>query len=153
MTTKVSVGLCRKRGLRDFGSVGASCNIEIELGDPALDGDPEAFRQRVRRAYAACRESVEDELSRDESGSAVSSSRPSENGPDSQHGSSGRNGQSRGATQSQVRAIKGIAARNRIDLGPLIGRFGVGSADELSISQASSLIDELTGKPSEIASS
>jgi len=50
------------------------------------------------------------------------------------------------ATASQVKAIRAIAARRKIDLvGMLRERFGLTTADELGIRQASNLIDELKG--------
>ena len=50
----------------------------------------------------------------------------------------------RPATASQVKAIRAIAARRKIDLvGLLRERFGLTTADELGIRQASTLIDEL----------
>lgn len=50
----------------------------------------------------------------------------------------------RPATASQVKAIRAIASRRRIDLvGLLRERFGLQTADELGIRQASDLIDEL----------
>ena len=50
----------------------------------------------------------------------------------------------RPATASQVKAIRAIASRRRIDLvGLLQERFGLQTADELGIRQASELIDEL----------
>ena len=50
----------------------------------------------------------------------------------------------RPATASQVKAIRAIAARRKIDLvGLLRERFGLTTADERGIRQASALIDEL----------
>ena len=50
----------------------------------------------------------------------------------------------RPATVSQVKAIRAIASRRKIDLvGLLRERFGLQTADELGIRQASDLIDEL----------
>ena len=50
----------------------------------------------------------------------------------------------RPATASQVKAIRAIAARRKVDLvGLLRERFGLTTADELGIRQASNLIDEL----------
>jgi hypothetical protein len=50
----------------------------------------------------------------------------------------------RPATASQVKAIRAIASRRRIDLvGLLRERFGLQTADELGIRDASNLIDEL----------
>jgi hypothetical protein len=50
----------------------------------------------------------------------------------------------RPATASQVRAIRAICSRRKIDLVSLLrDRFGLQKADELGIRQASTLIDEL----------
>ena len=50
----------------------------------------------------------------------------------------------RPATASQVKAIRAICARRKIDLvGLLREKFGLTTADELGIRQASNLIDEL----------
>ena len=50
----------------------------------------------------------------------------------------------RPATSSQIKAIRAIAARRRIDLVALLReRFGLQTADSLGIRQASDLIDEL----------
>ncbi len=52
----------------------------------------------------------------------------------------------RPATASQVKAIRAIAARRKIDLVAVLReRFGLTTADELGIRQASNLIDELKG--------
>ena len=52
----------------------------------------------------------------------------------------------RPATVSQVRALRAICARRKFDLvGLLRDRFGLTTADELGIRQASNLIDELKG--------
>lgn len=151
MPTTVSIGLSKKAGLPDYGSIGASCNVELELDGQILDGDLTRFRQHVQRAYAACREAVEDELARQE----PSSAQPQVNG-NGHHGNgngyaTGANGSrqsnGRGATQSQVRAINAIANRNRIDLAPYLQQHGVQALAELSIRDASSLIDELKGQP------
>ncbi len=156
MPTKVSLGLSKKTGLPDYGSVGASCHVELELDGQVLDGDQERFRQHVRRAYSACQSAVEEELSRARSDSAQARppARDNPNGArlhdgqgNGQRESARTNGQrpsnGRTATQSQLRAIRAIASRQRLDLGPLLDRFGVRAADDLSIRQASELIDQL----------
>ena len=61
MPLKLNVGLQKKLGLPDYGSIGATCHVEIELSASALD-DPEGFRRQVRGAYAACTRAVEEEL-------------------------------------------------------------------------------------------
>jgi hypothetical protein len=148
MPTKVSVGLSKKQGRPDYGSIGASCHVELELDGQILDGDLERFRQHVRRAYVACRETIEDELTRDLSTNAAPN-RLNGNGHSATNGNGNNHGQSNGrsVTQSQARAIKAIAGRNRIDLAPMLDRLGVRNVEDLSISDASSLIDELKSQP------
>jgi hypothetical protein len=46
------------------GSLGASCNVEVELDQALLFDDVEAFQERVTSAYAACRQAVAQELDR-----------------------------------------------------------------------------------------
>ncbi len=144
MGIKVNVGLAKKVGQPDYGSFGATCNVEFELDGGFDNGSSEHFQNAVRRAYLACRQSVESEIATTQSGAT---------GPGGQHAepanrvashTNGSNGHVRNATSSQVRAIFAIANRNRVDLPSLLGsRFGVSRPDDLSIGDASSLIDEL----------
>ena len=51
---KLSVSTSKKIGLPDYGSLGASCGVELELDPRLLDRDLAAFHDRVRQAYVAC---------------------------------------------------------------------------------------------------
>lgn len=153
MPLKLSVGLQKKVGQPDYGSLGASCHVEIELDGSLLQNDPQSFQQRASQAFVACRQAVSDELARNQSnGTGNGHSQPANgsapgngtaNGNAAQN-SSGGNG--RPATASQVRAIKAIAGRQRLDLPQLLGnRFRINKPEDLSLSDASALIDELKG--------
>lgn len=121
---KLNVGSNRKVGLPDYGSAGASCNLEVEL-EAGLFHDLDGLHKVIKRAYAACNQAVQDASW--PLGASEPPVRPL-----------------RAATVSQIRAIRAIASRRRIDLpGLLQERFGVAAAAELGIRQASELIDEL----------
>src|SRR3954454_24122483 len=64
MPMKLNVGVSRKVGLPDYGSVGASCNLELELESSLLDRDLDAFHAKIRCAYVAAHQAVHDELAR-----------------------------------------------------------------------------------------
>ena len=165
---KLHAGVSKKIGLPGFSSASASCTIEAEL-DSSLLNDGDGFQVVVKRAYQSCEKAVQDQIARltgtgtDNSepgireshaqpvaheiievqtspairGSAVSRVQAPRNQPQSQPSP-------RPATASQVKAIRAIASRRRIDLvGLLRERFGLQTADELGIRQASDLIDEL----------
>lgn len=64
MPLKLSVGLTQKMGLPAYGSLGASCQLEVEL-DPSLAlNDPSSLKQRIRHLHGICRQAVQDELAR-----------------------------------------------------------------------------------------
>jgi hypothetical protein len=64
------LGLTKKIGLPRYSSLGASCQLEVELDHAVLDHDLERFRQHARRAYSACAEAVQEELDRQQSSAA-----------------------------------------------------------------------------------
>jgi hypothetical protein len=66
MPLKLSLALSRKVGQPDFGSLGASCGVELELPESLLFDDLDAFQRRVRDAYVACDQAIHDELARHE---------------------------------------------------------------------------------------
>jgi hypothetical protein len=152
---KLHAGVSKKVGLPGFSSASASCTIEAEL-DSSLLNDTAGFQIVVQRAYQSCEQAVQDQIAR------LTSDDPEDTQPQEiveVRTSPAISGASvnrlpaaqftnqpspRPATASQVKAIRAIAARRKIDLvGLLRERFGLTTADELGIRQASALIDEL----------
>jgi len=72
MALVVNVGISKKIGLPNYGSLGASCNVQFECESGALQTDPAAFQQQVRNAYSAVSRSVNEELARQQNGQADS---------------------------------------------------------------------------------
>ena len=144
MPVRINVGLAKKVGKPNFGSEGATCNVEFELDGGFDNGSTERFQDAVRRAYTACREAVESELTAHERG-ANSQVGGQHHSPTTNRvaNQSNSGAQTRGATSSQVRAIHAIANRSGVDLAPLLNRFNVSRPDDLTIRDASSLIDQL----------
>src|SRR5436309_11108475 len=64
MPLTLNVGVSRKMGLPDYGSIGASCNLEMELDAGLLERDLDGFHARIRGAYVAAHQAVHDEMAR-----------------------------------------------------------------------------------------
>jgi hypothetical protein len=159
---KLHAGVSKKVGLPGYSSASASCTIEAEL-DSSLLNDTEGFQIVVQRAYQSCEQAVEDQIARLTSDGdsepqpqevvevctspALSGARVTTNGADTcptNRAVFRDQPSSRPATASQVRAIRAICSRRKIDLLSLLReRYGLTTADELGIRQASNLIDEL----------
>jgi hypothetical protein len=64
MAMKVNVGLSRKLGTPNYGSVCASCDVEFTLESGLQPNDLDQFQRQVRNAYTACRDAIVQELAR-----------------------------------------------------------------------------------------
>ena len=172
MSVKLNIGLSRKVGEANYGSRGASINLEVELDNGVLN-DPGQLRERVHDLYVLARESVDEELQRPAdagpgepsyangnghgrtngvaNGNGHSSNGHSSNGNGNNRADANSNGNGQNgrvevarATQSQIRAIFAISKRQGLDPHTLISeRFRVHKMEDLTIREASSLIDDL----------
>ena len=131
MPLKLSIASSRKIGEPNYGSRGATVGLEMEV-DSSLVDNPRQLHERIRRLFRLAKQSVDLELG--------SLSQPRKQ-PDE------REPIIRPATDRQIRAIQAIAGRRNLDLTEeLRGRFGIERPEDLSLNEASQLIDAI--KPS-----
>ena len=166
MPMKLNVGLAKKIGQPNYGSLGASCHVEVELDGSLLRSDLEAFHTHVRNAFTACRQAVHDELARHQAqpvtngtatsaGQTSAASRSNGTGVQNNNGTNGANGNStngngpHGASIKQMeyieqlaRQIKGLGVRRLDTLAQTV--FGKPLPGLTSL-EASDLIDTLKG--------
>jgi len=151
MPLKLNVGVNKKVGLPDYGSLGTSCHVEVEVESGLIFDDLDAFHQKVRQAYVACAQAVNDELARQQGANVRSTSQPqagTTGGNAATNGNSHRNGTNGGtASQKQLNyanqlagQIQGLGVRRLESLATKM--FGKPLAG-LSSLDASSLIDTL----------
>lgn len=112
MPLKLNVGLSKKIGQPDYGSLGASCHIEVELDHALVFEDLDRFQERVSNVFDACRQAVTEELTRQPSPAAE----PAHNGyPSRPINGRETNGASNGhrASQKQLDYAKQLAGQIR----------------------------------------
>jgi hypothetical protein len=162
MPVSINIGLQKKIGLPDYGSVGASCHVAFEASHDLLD-DLESFHAKVKNAFVACRQAVQDELARQQqtngavapSGNGSHNAAPNgrsdigaSNGAGYAHANgNGQTGNARTASEKQLnfakqlaKGIQGLGIRRLETLAQKM--FGKPLAS-LSTMDASGLIDTL----------
>lgn len=142
MTMKLSIGLSKKIGLSNYGSLGASCNVELEFDQSLIVSDLDGFHDRVRRTFVACRQSVDDELARHRTGSAGGeSAEPAQSSCTSAGGSNDNgNGNGNGAHRN---GNGHRASRKQLDYAQQLA----GQIKGLGIRRLESLAQKMFSKP------
>lgn len=148
---KLNVGFTKKVGEANYGSRGASVNLELEM-DSGLVGDADRLKERIRHLFGLAKASVDEELAAGAGQPAAndnghSSAASSGNGRAAGQTNGRRRDGTRSATASQVRALNAIADRRKLDLSAILAeRFQIDDPAGLTITEASNLIDELKGE-------
>ncbi len=126
---KLNAGVSRKVGEPNYGSRGASVNVELEL-ESSVVNDTEALYEKIRRLFALAKKSVDEELGISASGNNQAPSTQSNN-------------ETRPATDKQKNAIAAICNENAINADQeATGMFGR-PVSLLTLPEASQLIDHL----------
>jgi hypothetical protein len=134
MPAKLNVGASRKVADGRYGSRGASVNLEIEL-DHSVVFEPARLHERIRQIFKLVHQALAEELKRDQSLPSSDADSTAKARP---------NSQPRFATAAQVKAIYAIAKQLGADLADALHQqFGVQRPEELTVKQASALIDSL----------
>src|SRR5688572_8790296 len=117
MPLKLNVGLSRKVGEANYGSRGASVNVEMEL-ESTLIGEPQKLRERIRQVFGVVRDSLAEELNGNggHAGNGTGTNGAHPNGAAGGNGHSNGNGSSnpRPATAFQVRALRAICKAQKL---------------------------------------
>jgi hypothetical protein len=157
MSTKINVGLSRKIGQPNFGSLGASCHIDLEIDTQTASRGPEAIQRQILGAFAVCKQAIDTELAKSESQQAVTAAydfQPAEQPsaprrqtyqpPASDPSVAMPPRQPRPATAAQIKALHTIASRAGLTLASELQQHcGVNNPQQLTIQQASQMIDHL----------
>jgi hypothetical protein len=146
MAVTVRVGFSRKVGEPNYGSRGASVQLEVELDRMAFD-DGERFQSEIEGIFERARDAVDRELHR----SLSPLSQPQPDLDERSEPTKSRNGRTRAsrlATPNQARAIQAIAQTRGVVLSQLLAdEFNSKAPEELTIVEASRLIDQLKSYP------
>jgi hypothetical protein len=71
MPLKANIGVTRKVSDNQYGSRGASVNLEVEL-DSGLINDPERFHERIRQVFRLAQQAIDEELTRQQGNGTAS---------------------------------------------------------------------------------
>jgi hypothetical protein len=132
MPLKINIAMSRKMGEPNYGSRGATVGLEMEE-DSGLVNQPQQLHERIARLFRLAQEAVDRQLDG-----------PAPAGCQRADGAASREPAVRFATPAQVRAVHAIVNSRQLDLvAELRGRFGVERPDDLTVVEASQLIDAI----------
>ena len=142
---KLNVGASRKVSDNHYGSKGGNVNIELEL-DSSLALDSQKLRDHIRKLFDLANASLSEELQSNNEHACVEDSHQQRDGANL-NGTGAGNAVSvptvRYASEKQLALIQGLLRKSKIPYQPLLGECKVGSFNELTVQQASRMIESL----------
>ena len=144
---KLNVGASRKVSDNHYGSKGGNVNIELEL-DSSLALDSQKLRDHIRKLFDLANASLTEELQANNEHVCVEDSHQqrdevSFNGNGSGAGHAVSVAPTRFASEKQLSLIQGLLRKGKIPFQPLLGECKVSSFNELTVQQASRMIESL----------
>ena len=144
---KLNVGACRKVSDNHYGSRGGNVNIELEL-DSTLALDSQKLRDHIRKLFDLANASLSEELQVSNEPASVEESHYHRDGANL-NGSGAGNAVTaapvRYATEKQIICIQGLARKHGIPVPELLKQAGVRVFNDMSVRQASQMIESLKG--------
>jgi hypothetical protein len=142
---KLNVGASRKVSDNHYGSRGGCVNIEVEI-DSSLVGDSAKLQAQIRHLFEQARRSLAEELQANNENVCVVDSHYQRN-ESSFSGTGAGPAVSvptvRYASEKQLALIQGLIRKSKIPYQPLLGECKVNSFNELTVQQASRMIESL----------
>jgi hypothetical protein len=142
---KLNVGASRKVSDNHYGSRGGCVNVELEL-DSSLALDSTKLRDHIRKLFDIANASLAEELQASSEPACVENSHQQRDGV-SFNGNGAGHAVSvppvRYASEKQLALIQGLLRKSKIPFQPLLGECKVGSFNELTVQQASRMIESL----------
>lgn len=113
MSSRITVGLNRKVGQPNYGSLGASCHVDLDVDAASILNGGDELVARIRKTFGLCRQEVERELSASESGdrqrsdssasgTSVAPAQTRQSEPTAASSASPQKSKARSATEAQV---------------------------------------------------
>ena len=134
---RLNVGASRKVSDNHYGSKGGNVNIELEL-DSSLALDSQKLRDHIRKLFDLANASLEEELQGTTEPASIE---------DSFNGNGAGNAVTvapvRYASEKQLALIQGLLRKSKVPFQPLLGECKVASFNELTVQQASRMIESL----------
>ena len=142
---KLHVSACKKITDGNYGSRGGSVGIEVEV-DSSLVGDSAKLQAQIRHLFELARRSLTEELQANNEPASTEELR-------NQPNESSFNGNSAGhavtvtpvryATEKQIICIQGLARKHGVPVPELLKQAGVRVFNDMSVRQASQMIESL----------
>ena len=139
---KLHVSACKKITDGNYGSRGGSVGIEVEV-DSSLVGDSAKLQAQIRHLFELARRSLTEELQASGEPASVEDSYQRDGVSFNGNGNAVTVTPVRFASEKQLALIQGLLRKSKIPYQPLLGECKVGSFNELTVQQASRMIESL----------